>query len=225
VSARAGESFSLGGSSWTMVKSDESHNLVVVVPGGDQKVGVFWTGTRAGISPVVCRGIQRIVARGRSSLPLPEERADELESELSRFPPVRTRGLHLFERPSARTTEVVLQSFRGEQYNSVLSRMLGHFLGKPARLKFSDLEVTVSGLKKDGGMDLVHQALSAIQELIPEEAGEILPLPAPDHWKFGQALPGAMLRDMALADFYHLDRFCDSIRKEKIYLTDAGPPS
>jgi ATP-dependent Lhr-like helicase len=225
VSARAGESFSLGGSSWTMVKSDESPTLVRAGPAAEQQVGLFWTGTRAGISPVVCRGIQRIVARGRSSLPLPEERADELESELSRFPPVRSRGLHLFERPSARTTEVVLQSFRGEQYNGVLSRMLGHFLGKPARLKFSDLEVTVSGLKKDGGIDLVHQALSAIQELIPEEAGEILPLPAPDHWKFGQALPGAMLRDMALADFYHLDRFCDSIRKEKIYLIDAGPPS
>jgi ATP-dependent Lhr-like helicase len=225
VAARAGESFSLGGSSWTMVKSDESHNLVVVVPGGEQKGGIFWTGTRAGISPVICRGIQRIVARGYSSLPLPDERAEDLASELTRFPHVRSQGLHLFERPSARSTEVVVQSFRGEQYNAVLSRMLGHFLGRPARLKFSDLEVTVSGLKKNEGLDQVHRALSALQELSLKEAGEFLPLPAPDHWKFGQAIPGAMLRDMALADFYHFDRFCASLQKEKIYLGDPVSPS
>jgi hypothetical protein len=113
-----------------------------------------------------------------------------------------------------------VQSFRGEQFNGVLSRMLGHFLGKPARMKFSDLEVTVSGLKKDGGLEQVHQALHSIQELSLEEAGEILPLPAPDHWKFGQAIPGSMLRDMALADFYHLDLFCKSMKREKIYLID-----
>ena len=56
--------FALGGATWSVVKCDESHNLVVVVPGGNGNgtSRVFWTaGEEAALSPVICAAVQRIL--------------------------------------------------------------------------------------------------------------------------------------------------------------------
>ena len=65
--------FTLGGATWSVVKCDESHNLVVVVPGGHNKgiSRVFWSaGGEAALSPVICGAVQRIIARGELTFPL-----------------------------------------------------------------------------------------------------------------------------------------------------------
>jgi ATP-dependent Lhr-like helicase len=50
VTSEGAQDFSLGGSSWEVVKCDEDHGTVVVVPGEGQKSRVFWTGA-PGILP------------------------------------------------------------------------------------------------------------------------------------------------------------------------------
>ena len=73
VNNRGTGEVSLGGRSWTLVKSDEGHNIVVVVPGGGTGSSrVFWTGgSDDGFSPLVCRTVQRSpVAGNKSTLPL-----------------------------------------------------------------------------------------------------------------------------------------------------------
>ena len=65
----AGE-VSLGGRSWTLVKCDEGHNIVVVVPGGTGSSRVFWTGgSEDGFSPLVCRTVQESPVAGNNPAP------------------------------------------------------------------------------------------------------------------------------------------------------------
>ena len=74
--ARQPGEFALGGATWSVVKCDESHNLVVVIPVGigNGTSRVFWTaGEETALSPVICGAVQRIVARGGTDLPLGEK--------------------------------------------------------------------------------------------------------------------------------------------------------
>ncbi len=86
VAGKGGKSFTLGGKSWTLLKSDESHELAVVIPGVGEKNEIFWTGGKAGFSPVVCRAVGRIISEGGSALPLPESDQQQISGLIGALP-------------------------------------------------------------------------------------------------------------------------------------------
>ena len=92
---------SLGGRSWTLVKCDEGHNMVVVVPGGGTGSSrVFWTGgSEDGFSPLVCRMVQRLRSQGTTMLPLGSHEQELLQRALAQFP-----GRYRTGRPVCRRT-------------------------------------------------------------------------------------------------------------------------
>ena len=220
VSSRAGGEFSLGGKIWSIVKCDEGHNLVVVIPGTEQTSRAFWTGGgQAGFSPLVCAAVQEIISRGSSVLPLlpPDEKT--LSERLSRLPKGLPRaGLCVWEQISGKRIDVVVLSLNGSQVNRLLAILLRQMLGKRVRVRYSDFIVLVQNAGKDGGADRVKDALDAIKSLERDAIGARLPALPADTWKFGAVLPEEALDDMALSAHYHIEEFITTIRKAPLFI-------
>lgn len=198
--------FSLGGKIWNLIKSDDSYNLAVAVPGDDQRASVFWTGGKTGYSPVVCRGVQRIMARGHSQLPLVEEQESILSEFLSSFPRIKRKGISLWQEEGPRGFDVVILSCLGRDVNGILTTLLKSLLSGKRRMKYNDFSVKVQGMK-EGGIDEVEEALQSIRGMDREEIGSLLKVPPPDLWKFGEAIPYDMRREMAFLDHFHIGEF------------------
>ncbi len=225
VAGRAGSSFSLGGRNWTLVKSDESHNLVVVVPGEEQKSKTFWTGGQSGYSPVICRAVQRILARGGSVLPLGEEDSGDISDIAGQLPHgLKAKGLFVWEHQAKSGTEVSVLAFRGRNANGVLATVLTGLLGSRVKTTYSDFSIDIQGLKGEDQGERVADALRHLTGLDKEEVAPYLPTPSPDNWKFGQALPGHLVREMALADSYHVEEFVKEMNRTRVILLQPGFP-
>jgi ATP-dependent Lhr-like helicase len=226
VSSRAAGEFSLGGKVWSMVKCDEGHNLVVVVPGTEQTSRAFWTGGgQAGFSPLVCAAVQEIVSRGSSVLPMlpPDEKV--LTERIRRLPAgLPKTGVCIWERHAGKRVEVVILSLYGSQVNRLLTILLGEMLGKRVRVRYSDFVVLVQNAGKDGAAQRVEDALHAIKVLDRHAIGAKVPVLVPDTWKFGAVLPDEVLEDMALSEQYHVEEFISTIRAAPVVtLPGSGP--
>ena len=219
--------FVLGGSAWSVVKCDEGHNLVVVVPGalGQTSSRIFRSaGDGTGLSPVICSGIRRILARGGSTLPLGEAEAETLRTALGAFPAgIGETGLSLREERRTRGREVVVYSFAGSHENQVFAALLHGALGK-GRVRYDDFRVRVSGAGKTGAAECVAAAIRAIPSLSPEKVAAVLPLPAPDPWKFARVLPPAAFREMVLVDHYRAGEVVRSLAGEDVTILQAEEP-
>jgi ATP-dependent Lhr-like helicase len=219
--------FTLGGSTWSVVKCDESHNLVVVVPGGNGKgrSRVFWSaGDEAAFSPVICSAVQRIVSRGVSILPLNETDAEALSSAVRTFPPgIRKEGIFVREERGTRGREVVVYSFAGGRFNRVFAYLLKGLLGR-VQVRYDDERVRVLRAGTTGAAGRVAEAIRAIPGLSPEKIAVFLPLPSPDSWKFAGMLPLPFFREMVLVDYYRSGEFIRILaQKEVSILPEAGP--
>ena len=214
VSSKSGGEFSLGGKVWSMVKCDEGHNLVVVVPGTEQTSRAFWTGGgQAGFSPLVCASVQEILSRGRTKLPLLPREQDILDKRIRRTPwGIPATGLCIWERRSGNRAEVVVLSLFGSQFNRLLTVLLSQELGKQAKVRYSDFIVLVKNAGKDGVSHRVKEALDAIRTLDRDAIGARLAAMPAETWKFGAVLPANVLRDMALSEHYHVEEFMEMIR-------------
>jgi ATP-dependent Lhr-like helicase len=214
VSSRSAGEFSLGGKVWSMVKCDEGHNLVVVVPGTEQTSRAFWTGGgQAGFSPLVCAAVQAILSRGASLLPLLSHEQEILAERLRRIPPgIQKTGLWIWERRSGKRREVVVFSLYGSQFNRVLTILLGKLLGGKARVRFSDFVILIQNSGKDGAGKRVEESLHLMKTLDRNAIGSRLPIPPAEAWKFGAALPQDVLKDLVLSEHYHIDEFMEVLR-------------
>lgn len=211
VASRGGSGFSLGGKIWNLIKSDDSYNLAVAVPGDDQRSQVFWTGGQAGSSPVICRGVRRILARGRSVLPLNEGLEEILSAHITSYPRIRRNAINLWQEQGSRGYDVVILTCLGREMNGILATLLKTLLPGKRRVKYDDLLVTVQAMKEEGSLDSVEEALLSIRGMGDEEIGRLLRVPPPELWKFGEAIPDEMRREMAFSDHFHLDEFSDTI--------------
>ena len=160
--------FALGGATWSVVKCDESHNLVVVVPGGNGNgtSRVFWTaGEEAALSPVICGAVQRIVARGGTDLPLGEKETEALSAALSTLPAgIAGRGIFVREERGTYGKEVVVYSFYGSRFNRVLAHLIKGLPGR-VRVRYDDYRVRVTGAGKTGAAAKVAGAIRDIPAL------------------------------------------------------------
>jgi ATP-dependent Lhr-like helicase len=226
VNSKNSDEISLGGRNWSMVKCDEGHNIVVVVPSGSDSSRIFWTSaSEGGFSPLVCRRVQKIRAQGGTILPLGEHEQGILHTVLARIPEgVGQDGLHVVEQTGAKGGEVLIFSFSGGRFNRLLTLLLQDRLGGKAQVRYNDFIVKVMRAGKDGAGQRVMCALREIQKMGKDEIGTVLPLPQADGWKFARALPPALLHDLSLSDHYHMEEFMDIIRNVPFLFTETLVP-
>ena len=226
VNSRNSEEISLGGRSWSMVKCDEGHNIVVVVPGGSEMSRTFWTSANeGGFSPLVCRMVQKIHARGGSVLPISEQEKELMQTVLARIPEgIGEDGLYIVERTGKKGVEVLIFSFSGSRFNRLLTLLLQDKLGGKAQVRYNDFVVRVMRAGKKGRGQLVMSALQEIQKMGKNEIRAVLPLPQAEGWKFASALPAALLSDLSLSDHYHAEEFMDIMRSIPVFFLDTQIP-
>ena len=222
--------FALGGATWSVVKCDESHNLVVVVPGGNGRgvSKVFWTaGEEAALSPVICNAVQQIVCRGGTILPLGESEKEVLFAALRTLPSgIDGRGIFVREERVNGRKEVVVYSFYGSRFNRVLAHLAKGLLGR-VEVRYDDYRVRVMRAGKTGAAAKVTDAIRAIPSLSGDDIAGFLPLPSPESWKFAAAIPPVVFRAMVLADYYHTGEFVQTLAQVPVSIlpeTESGAP-
>jgi ATP-dependent Lhr-like helicase len=220
VNSKNSEEISLGGRSWSMVKCDEGHNIVVVVPSGSDSSRIFWTSSGdSGVSPLVCRKVQQICSQGKSALPLGDHELEVIQTMLDKIPDgLGKKGLYVVDQKSVKGMEVPILSFSGSRFNRLLSLLLKDRLGAKARVKFSDFTIRVTRAAKEGTEDRILGALKEIQKMEMDEIQAALPIPQAGTWKFACALPVSLLSDLSLSDHYHVEEFMHSIRNLPIVI-------
>ncbi|MCQ8893581.1 MAG: DEAD/DEAH box helicase [Methanolinea sp.] len=223
LAGRGRESFSLGGKDWTLVKRDDHHDLVVVVPGEGATGRAFWTGGKAGFSAEVCAAVQRVLSRGRTLLPLAPPEEERLSSCIAAFPPLHARGIHVLETRGKRNVDVIVFSFLSREKNALLAHLVRAELGEKTRVRYDDFSLLFPGLGKEGSSDSVMSALRKIQALGVSEMMGMLPPPVPQAWKFGMALPPDLLKEMAALDSWHIEEFIQVFSTLPLYRVQ-GPP-
>jgi len=226
VNSRNSDEISLGGRSWSMVKCDEGHNIVVVVPSGSDTSRTFWTSAgEGGFSPLVCRMVQKIRARGGSVLPLSEHEKEVMQTVLARIPAgTGEDGLHVVEQTGTKGVEVLIFSFSGGRFNRLLTLLLQDRLGGKAQVRYNDFIVRVIRAGKEGTGQRVMHSLQEIQKMGKDKIGAVLPLPQAEGWKFARALPAALLSDLSLSDHYHVEEFMDIMRNIPVFILDTQIP-
>jgi ATP-dependent helicase Lhr and Lhr-like helicase len=216
----------LGGRSWSMVKCDEGHDIVVVVPGGSDASRTFWTGSgEEGYSPLICRKIREIGARGKSLLPLGDSEQELLGEIFARLPrDLGMPGLLVTERKGIRGFEVLVWSFNGSRFNRVLSLILTKKLGGKAAVRYNDFMVKIQRAGKEGAGEKVRSVLEGIQVMERFRITPALPLPPAEGWKFARVLPRDLYSELVAADYYHLDEFQRTMTGMAITVARAPSP-
>ena len=214
-------SFSLGGKNWTLIKSDEAHNLVVVVPGEEAGGKAFWTGGQAGLSPVVCQAVLRILSRRRTLLPLPAPQEEAILNIVTGLPTLHPAGIHVWEVQGKRKMDAIALTFLSRPENALLSAIARQILGRKTRIRYDDLSLWFQDLAPEGAADIVLGAFRQIQSLQSGEMIGLLNTPPPENWKFGPALPPALIGEMAAADTWHIDQFAGSFSGLPLYRVAA----
>jgi ATP-dependent helicase Lhr and Lhr-like helicase len=207
----------LGGKSWSVVKCDEGRNMVVVVPHESETSRVFWAGGAGGMSPLVCESVQRIIGRGRTTLPLGTAEQDILNSVLNRMPDgLREQGIFVFKHNSTRGREVIVYSFYGNRFNRVLTMLVQERLGSRVTVRYNDFVVKVQRAGKEYTADRVATVIQDLQSWTREEVGRVLPPPSPDKGKFAEALPHVCLHEMVISDYYLVEEFLTTLRQAPV---------
>jgi len=209
VNSHSDGDVTLGGQTWSMVKCDEGHNIVVVVPSGASGARTFWRGSgEAGFSGLICERAGAIRKEGTTRLPLGDPERAVLHNALQTIPDgVEGNDLFVRERKRAGRRIVEVYSFHGSRFNRVLAPLLAHTLGGKARVSSSDFRISVSGAGKQDAIPRVIAALEAVRALSLEEIAEILPAPQREAWKFAGLLSEPLFRKAVLPDYYHITEF------------------
>lgn len=209
VNSHSDGDVTLGGQTWSMVKCDEGHNIVVVVPSGAGGARTFWRGSGdAGFSGLICERAGAIRKERTTRLPLGDPERAVLQKALQTIPEgVNGNGLFVRERKRAGRKIVEVYSFHGIRFNRVLAPLLAHGLGEKAKVSSGDFLLRVSGAGKQDTVARVIAALEAVRALSPEEIAEVLPAPQRDAWKFSGLLSGPLFRKTVLPDYYHITEF------------------
>jgi ATP-dependent Lhr-like helicase len=225
VNSKNSEEISLGGRNWSMVKCDEGHNIVVVVPSGSDTSRIFWTSAgESGFSPLVCQMVQRICAEGKSALPLHEHEQEVMQTVLAKIPEgLGEEGLHVVEHTGKQGVEALIFSFSGSRFNRLLTLLLQDRLGSKAQVTYSDFIIRVRRAGKNGMGQRVLRVLKEIQKMGKDEIRAVLPMPQAEGWKFARALPASLLSDLSLSDHYHADEFMNVMKRVQVLILDSEP--
>jgi ATP-dependent Lhr-like helicase len=218
VAGRSGKSFSLGGKSWTFIKSDQAHELAVVVPGEGERSDIFWTGGQSGLSSVVCRGVEQVIARGGSVLPLPAGEGKLLSNVIDQFPALKPGALNIIEEPGKKGPEVTIFTFRGRKWNSILAALLKAESERKLSVSYHDFSLAIKNASKKDAAGAVYTLLENLRLKSSRQLGAALAVPPPGTWKFVAAIPEPLIRDMSLTDYYQFPIFWTELRDMELVM-------
>jgi ATP-dependent Lhr-like helicase len=218
VAGRSGKSFSLGGKSWTFIKSDQAHELAVIVPGEGERSDIFWTGGQAGFSSVICRRVEQILARGGSVLPLPAGEQKLLSEVIHQFPTLTPGALHIIEQTGKKGPEVTIFTFRGRRWNGILATLLKGESDRKLMVNYHDFSLTIKNAAKEDAAGAIYALLEKLRSKPPKQLGADLAVPHPETWKFGSAIPEPLIRDMSLTDYYQFPSFSAELRDAELVM-------
>ena len=68
----------------------------------------------------------------------------------------------------------------------------------------------------------VLREIKEIQNLAKDEIRAVLPLPQAEGWKFARALPPALLSDLSLSDYYHVEEFMNVMKHVPVFILDSA---
>jgi len=223
VGSPASGEISLCGRSWRMVKCDEEHRIVVVVPGGAGYARVFWTGGNDdGFSPLVCHTVQRLRSRGTTTLPLGNREQGLFHLALAQFPAgIGPEGLFILEQDGEKNGTVTVVSMNGSGFNRILALLLRHRLGRTVHVRYDDFILIVSHTGREAAGERVLQAILEIRSMDYSAIAEVLPLLPSDGWKFASALPGPLFREMLISDYYHIEGFRETLGSSAVFCIPA----
>jgi ATP-dependent Lhr-like helicase len=226
VNSRSADGITLGGREWSMVKCDEGHHIVVVVPSGASASRTFWTSSgESGLSSLVSERIQRIRTRGSSVLPLGEPEQEHLREILLKIPDgVGKHGLYILEKKKPGMRAVVVYSLHGSRFNRVLALLLKGSLGPKVQARATDFVIWVTGAGKTNAGARVASALEGVREMSRDEIGALLPVPPREGWKFAGLLPDNLFSACALSDHYHIREFMETVSSMEITLLPDPTP-
>jgi ATP-dependent Lhr-like helicase len=201
VAGGVGTVCTLGGRRWRIIALDSDHRIATVVPeGGGPRSSdrrPFWSGAGAPMSPIVARSVQRLLARGSSSLPLGRREQASIHGVAEEIGSgIPAEGFLVRERADG----IFILSCHGGRFNRALAALLERALGDGPKIRISDLWLLVSGVTGPDPAGEVRDALGAVQRRTAAEIAAALPLPAPDDWKFGPLLPPSLFAEMVRAD-------------------------
>jgi len=229
VTSSKTEAIMLGGRTWSMLKCDEGHNIVVVLPSGSSTPATFWTGSgESGYSSLICEQIAAIRMRGDSILPLGDDEKAIIRELLAKFPEgVNLHGLVVKETNRKGRHDVVIWSLHGSRFNRILALLVRGCLDRRCRTGATDFIVRVTIAGTTGAGARVVSALETIQGLSRGGIGALLPMPKRDGWKFASLLTDNLFSDLALLDHYHIGEFMDALTSMEITLisgSEQDPP-
>jgi ATP-dependent Lhr-like helicase len=169
--------------------------------------------------------VQKIRAKGETTMPLGEHEAGVLQAALARIPEgVGQCGLHVVEQTGGKGVEVRIFSYSGSRFNRLLALLLQDRLGGKVQARYNDFIVKVIHAGKEGAGQRVMSALQDIQKMGKDEIGAALPLPQPDGWKFARALPPPLLYDLSLSDHYHVEEFLEIMGNVLLLIRQNSEP-
>jgi hypothetical protein len=210
-----------------MIKSDDVHNIVVVLPSGPGTSPMFWTGSgESGFSRIICERVATIRARERSLLPLGSPEQEHLKEVLMKIPPgVGDNGLYIREKKRHGRRIIMVYSLHGSRFNRVLALLLKGVLGRKVQVSSTDFLLRITGAGTIDTGTRIKTALETIRGMSRDECGSHLPLPPRDGWKFAGMLPEALFFASALSDHYLLEEFMEIIGSmEIVKLPDMADP-
>ena len=165
-----------------------------------------------------------IRARGESLLPLTDANKEILCTAISRIPEgLRETGLFILEDKSERGGVVTLYSSNGIQFNRLLTLLLRKRLGGKTLVRYNDFVIRILRAGKEGAGERVATAVREVQGMDLEEIRPLLPLPSPEGWKFAQALPESLFREMVFSDHYHVEEFMVSLGDMTVMILPGLP--
>lgn len=223
VAGGVGTVCTLGGRRWRIIALDGDHRIATVVPEGggpgssDRRP--FWSGGGAPMSPTVARSVQRLLARGSSTLPLGRREAAAIRRVAEEIgggiPP---EGFLIRERSDG----IFILSCRGVRFNRALAALLGRALGDGPTVRVSDLWLMVTGVTGPDPAREVRDALEAVRGWDAGAVAAALPLPPPGDWKFGPLLPPHLFARMVRADHDDCPTLVDLLARTPLHPLREG---
>jgi hypothetical protein len=120
--------------------------------------------------------------------------------------------------------EITLLTWRGRQFNRILSSIVTGRCGSKVRGTYGDFGITLKGPKRLNLADQAGKAIKSVQGLTPAEAGSELRPPSREFWKFGSLLPETLFLEMVWSDYYHIEEFIAELRRIETIPSPAGGP-
>ncbi|MDV0443970.1 DEAD/DEAH box helicase [Methanorbis rubei] len=225
VGSEPGKTFSFTGKSWRLLFRDDVHKRALVEPAahpGDAK-RPFWSGSGSGragdASPTVCRAVCRILERGATILPLPNDQKEMLSDLIRMLPDDFGPGIvHVRAEPEVAGWSVVIATFLGARANMVLARLLKNRLDGGGRhtLRYDQFAIRIFDWEGADAAEKVAKILLEISEADLSALAAELPELPDTTWKFGSMLPKEMIAEMTADEYYRLPEVVAGISSVRV---------